>query len=144
MIPDGGERCRRISRNPRYITFESEGFHLGCKPEELKNLVEICPDGVQPVARSVSLRKGDHELIEAVNRIVPFLFTQGLKDNENLIYLQKVMAGRNAIHATNQAFQLESVIGLVMFLIFGHTCAYLLFIFELIKGNSARKILVNR
>lgn len=140
-MPDDRERCHRISNDSRYINYDDEAFKLSCTAAESNNIVEICPDGVQPLIRSISLRKGDHELMEAINRIAPFLYIQGLRDNQEMKFRQKVMAGRIAVQATNQTFQMGTVVGLVMLLIFGHLCAYLLLIFELIIGNRVRKVL---
>lgn len=139
LVPDPRERCHRISSDQRYISFDGEGFiQACCTSADSENVVEICPTGVQLVIRSLSVRKGNTKLMEAVNRIIPYLYIQDIRDKQEKIFRQKVMASRNAIEPITQTFKMGTIIGLVILLFSGHLCAFMFFIFELIIGNRVK------
>src|SRR5271166_1774033 len=80
--------------------------------------------------QATAVRKHFNDLLEAVNRIVPFLYIYDMKyvkETESDVSFKRSAWNQMG---TQKTLNLETISGLVLLLIFGHLCGYLALVGE--------------
>lgn len=135
LVEIESERCRKMATNSKFISFDWKNSHYNCKKNQFERIVQTCPEDIPATFLATAVTKNSTNLLEAVNRIVPFLYIHELKFVKvGQWYVSFKRSAWNQKLSQN-SLNFETISGLILLLILGFLCSYLVFLGEKIFWN---------
>lgn len=132
VVPTETERCRRLASSSKFIAFDWQNFNSNwCNYEEFDNITKFCSGDVPIMYFGTAVTKKDTSLLEAINRVVPFLYIHALKfqkDEQRKSVLRE--SKWNQKSSISMTFSIETISALLILYLIGHLCSFLALITE--------------
>lgn len=132
VVPAEAERCRLLASSSGFISFDWQNFNSKwCNADEFENITKFCPGDIPMSYFATAVTKENNFLLEAVNRIVPFLYIHTIqfqKDEQwKAVSRESTWDQKGSIIMT---FSIETISALLILFLICHLGSFMVLIAE--------------